>query len=198
MIIDAFIQKNHYMQIEDYCSEQAERISKHYGLYFERIVLYPNSGERSGTYSADYYLYDMSDLTYVQMYDLADELNRLMPSVGKDHVLVFLNFIYSDGDEYKISTSTISIYLNGKKIDDSFSYYRSNKERTNKKERPSVTKVYPSSTPYVPKKSKVSTVDDYDEFNAKDYSNPEDFYDDNYYDFFDYYDAEDYYYEHCD
>ena len=99
------------MQIEDYCSERAEQISKHYGLDFEGLTLYPNIGELSGTYSADYYLHDMSDLTYVQMYDLADELNRLMPSVGKDHVLVFLNLIYSDGDEYKISTSTISISL---------------------------------------------------------------------------------------
>ena len=49
VIIDAFIQKNHYMQIEDYCSEQAEHISDHYGLDFEKIALHPNSGERSGT-----------------------------------------------------------------------------------------------------------------------------------------------------
>lgn len=55
LIIDAFIQKDRYMQIEDYCSEQAEQISKHYGLDFEGLTLYPNSGERRGTYSADYY-----------------------------------------------------------------------------------------------------------------------------------------------
>lgn len=37
-----------------------------------------------------------------------------------------------------------------------------------------------------------------DEYNAKDYVDPEDFYDDHYDDFFDYEDAEDYYYEHSD
>lgn len=37
-----------------------------------------------------------------------------------------------------------------------------------------------------------------DPYNAKDYSNEEDFYDDHYDDFFDYYDAEDYYREHHD
>ena len=35
-----------------------------------------------------------------------------------------------------------------------------------------------------------------DPLNARSYANPEDFYDDNYYDFFDYEEAEDYYYEH--
>ena len=36
-----------------------------------------------------------------------------------------------------------------------------------------------------------------DPFNAKDFYNPEDFYDYYYDDFMDYYEAEDYYYEHC-
>lgn len=45
-----------------------------------------------------------------------------------------------------------------------------------------------------PKKS----TSDKDDYNAKDYDDPEDFYDDNYDDFGDYEDAEDYYYEHCD
>lgn len=40
--------------------------------------------------------------------------------------------------------------------------------------------------------------DDDDPYNAKDYSNEEDFYYDHYDDFFDYYDAEDYYNEHND
>ena len=43
-----------------------------------------------------------------------------------------------------------------------------------------------------------SKYDDDDPYNAKDYSNEEDFYYDNYDDFFDYYDAEDYYNEHND
>ena len=37
-----------------------------------------------------------------------------------------------------------------------------------------------------------------DPYNAKDYGNEEDFYEDHYDDFFDYYDAEDYYMEHHD
>ena len=43
-----------------------------------------------------------------------------------------------------------------------------------------------------------SKYDDDDTYNAKDYSNEEDFYYDHYDDFFDYYDAEDYYNEHND
>ena len=43
-----------------------------------------------------------------------------------------------------------------------------------------------------------SKYDDDDPYNAKDYSNEEDFYYDHYDDFFDYYDAEDYYNEHND
>lgn len=45
-----------------------------------------------------------------------------------------------------------------------------------------------------PKKS----ASDKDDYNVKDYDDPEDFYDDNYDDFWDYEDAEDYYNEHCD
>ena len=45
---------------------------------------------------------------------------------------------------------------------------------------------------YTTKKHKPTT----DPYNAKDYSNEEDFYDDHYDDFFDYYDAEDYYNKH--
>ena len=37
-----------------------------------------------------------------------------------------------------------------------------------------------------------------DEYNASDYSHPEDFYDDHYDDFIDYYDAEEYWYDHYD
>lgn len=37
-----------------------------------------------------------------------------------------------------------------------------------------------------------------DEYNASDYSNPDDFYEDHYDDFYDYYDAEDYWYEYGD
>ncbi len=47
---------------------------------------------------------------------------------------------------------------------------------------------------YVPRKS--TTKKEEDRYNASDYRNAEDFYDDNYYNFFDYYDAEKYYREH--
>ncbi len=47
---------------------------------------------------------------------------------------------------------------------------------------------------YVPDYSFADDSDD--PYNASDYRNAEDFYDDNYYDFFDYYDAEKYYNEH--
>ena len=46
------------------------------------------------------------------------------------------------------------------------------------------------------KKATTSAKKDSDPLEARTYSNPEDFYDDNYYDFFDYEEAEDYYYEH--
>ena len=40
--------------------------------------------------------------------------------------------------------------------------------------------------------------DEKDPYNAKDYRDPEDFYEDYYDDFYDYEDAEDYYYDNCD
>ena len=43
-----------------------------------------------------------------------------------------------------------------------------------------------------------SSSSEYDEFNAKDYCQAEDFYEDHYDDFYDFEDAEDYYNEHCD
>lgn len=51
-----------------------------------------------------------------------------------------------------------------------------------------------SSGGYTPKKSGGSSRDD--EYNAADFGNAEDFYDEHYDDFFDYYDAEDYWNEH--
>ena len=49
---------------------------------------------------------------------------------------------------------------------------------------------------YVPPTTKKQTTPANDPYHAKDYSNEEDFYDDNYDDFFDFEDAEDYYNEH--
>lgn len=46
--------------------------------------------------------------------------------------------------------------------------------------------------------TRASSSKKYDPYNAKDYSNEEDFYDDNYDDFYDYYDAEDYYNEYAE
>ena len=50
---------------------------------------------------------------------------------------------------------------------------------------------------YRPSKPKDDTIEE-DPYNAKDYSNEEDFYYDNYDDFFDYYDAEAYWQEYHD
>ena len=60
-----------------------------------------------------------------------------------------------------------------------------------------IIKVQGGPSTYTPKKS-AGSYDSDDEYNAKDFSNPEDFYDYYYDDFFDYYDAEDYWYDHCD
>ena len=63
--------------------------------------------------------------------------------------------------------------------------------RTNPRQRAKRT-TYSSTT----KRSSSTTKKPDDPLDAKSYNNPEDFYDDNYYDFFDYEEAEDYYYEH--
>lgn len=257
-IASAAIHKNHIAQIEDYCIKQAKIVSYRYDLDFEKVELHENFGELSGSYSADYYLNGMHTLEYRQMYDLGDKLWCLHAPCGSEHVLVFLNLICSDGDEYKIYTSTRSIDLNGKKVDNDFFNSESYKEIHPKKSSTSGAKTHYNGTPYVGmyvspsgysgwinsgtdydtcdmtttkysyktddayyviwvnpktnlavkilggpsgknvKKPTYSSSYDEDEYNAKDYSNAEDFYDDNYYDFFDYYDAEDYYNEHCD
>ncbi len=66
------------------------------------------------------------------------------------------------------------------------------------KEQAKVKKYYrtPSTTKSYTWKSKATPKKDDDPYNVNDYSNEEDFYDDNYDSFFDYYEAEDYYKEH--
>ena len=59
---------------------------------------------------------------------------------------------------------------------------------------PTTTKAYTTTKRYTTTTKKKR----YDPYNAADYVDPEDFYDDNYDNFFDYYDAENYYYDHCD
>lgn len=257
-IASAVIRINHTVQMEDYCTRQAKIVANDYGLDFEKVELHENFGELSGSYSADYYLNGMHTLEYTQMYDLGEKLWCLHAPCSNDHVLVFLNLIYSDGDEYKIYTSTRSIDLNGEEVDDDFFNSKYHKENHLDKSSTAGTKTHYNGTPYVGmyvspsgysgwinsgtdydtcdmtttkysyktddayyviwvnpktnlavkvlggpsgknvKKPTYSSSYDDDEYNAKDYSNAEDFYDDNYYDFFDYYDAEDYYNEHCD
>lgn len=65
------------------------------------------------------------------------------------------------------------------------------KKRIEEAEKKSKSK---SKSTYIPKYKE----DKSDPYNAKDYRNEEDFYDDHYYDFFDYYDAEQYYRDHHD
>ncbi|MBQ7653829.1 MAG: hypothetical protein IJS17_02020 [Clostridia bacterium] len=72
--------------------------------------------------------------------------------------------------------------------------YSSNRAATTTKRYTTTTKSYYNYTPkYRTTKKRPS---DYDPYNAKSYSNEEDFYFDHYDDFFDYYDAEDYYNDH--
>ena len=146
-IVSAAIHKNHIAQIEGYCTSQAKIVADDYDLDFEKVELHENYGELSGSYSADYYLNGMHNLEYSRMYDLGEELWCLNAPCGDEHVLVFLNLICSNGDEYKINTITRSIYLNDKKIDDDFVNTKYYKEKHTDKSGTSST--YSSNTPYV-------------------------------------------------
>ena len=66
---------------------------------------------------------------------------------------------------------------------------------TDEYEPPQKSDSYKPRRSYPPRSSNKSSDDPY---NVNDYSDPEDFYDDNYDDFYDYEDAEDYYNEHYD
>lgn len=165
-------------------------IAKSYGLKNIKIII---NGKIS-----EYDLYDVTvessnfdSLSYSQMYSLGDDMSFVDG--------VYVSKYTSDGDTYEVFAYTKSIYKNGSEINSNYwnseSYRDATKNDDNKSDySPPSTKS--SSYSFTPYKSPIKNNDD--PYNAKDYSNEEDFYDDHYEDFFDYYDAEDYYREHKD
>lgn len=134
---------------------------------------------------------NLESLSYSQMYSLADSMHADGAYVSK---------YTSNGNSYEIFSYTKSIYKNGNEIHDDYWNSNSYKDATkNDKNNSDYSSSNNSNSSYsfTPYKSP-SKNDDDDPYNAKDYSNEEDFYYDHYDDFFDYYDAEDYYNEHND
>lgn len=165
-------------------------IAKSYGLKDIKISI--------GGKIPDYDFYEVTvdcsnleSLSYSQMYSLADKMHADDAYVSK---------YTSNGNSYEIFSYTKSIYKNGYEIHDDYWNSKSYKDATkNDKNKSDYSSSNNSSNSYsfTPYKSP-SKDDDDDPYNAKDYSNEEDFYYDHYDDFFDYYDAEDYYNEHND
>ena len=134
---------------------------------------------------------NLESLSYSQMYSLADSMN------ADD---AYVSTYTSNGNSYEIFSYTKSIYKNGSEIHSNYWNSDSYKDATkNDKDKSDYSSSNNNSSSYsfTPYRSP-SKNDDDDPYNAKDYSNEEDFYYDNYDDFFDYYDAENYYNEHND
>lgn len=132
---------------------------------------------------------NLESLSYAQMYSLADSMQVYD---------AFVSTYTSKGNSYEIFPYTRSIYKNGSEIHSNYwnsdSYNDAKKNDKDKQDYSSSSNSSSYSfTPYTP-----SEKEDDDPYNAKDYSNEEDFYYDHYDDFFDYEEAEDYYNEHCD
>ena len=124
------------------------------------------------------------------MYSLADDMH------ADD---AFVSEYICNGNSYEIYPSTKGIYKNRIKIHDDYWNSDSHKEATKNDEKyKNYTSSYKDSSSYTFTPYRSPSKDDDDPYNAKDYSNEEDFYYDHYDDFFDYYDAEDYYNEHND
>lgn len=133
---------------------------------------------------------NLESLSYSQMYSLADSMH------ADD---AYVSTYTSNGNSYEIFSYTKSIYKNGSEIHSNYWNSDSYRDATkNDKDKSDYISSNDSgSYSFTPYKSP-SKDDNEDPYNAKDYSNEEDFYYDHYDDFFDYYDAEDYYNEHND
>ena len=96
-----------------------------------------------------------------------------------------------DGEEYWVSAYDGALYRGIEEI------YPTNKSSHNSG---SSENVYPNTGKSGGLKNSTGfgASDKKDPYNAKDYRDPEDFYEDYYDDFYDYEDAEDYYYDNCD
>ena len=131
---------------------------------------------------------NLESLSYSQMYSLANRMHADDAYVSK---------YTSNGDSFKIFPSTKSIYKNGYQIHDDYwnsDSYKDAQKNDKNKSNYSSSKNSSSSYSFTPYRSPSKD----DPYNAKDYSNEEDFYYDHYDDFFDYEEAEDYYNEYND
>lgn len=134
---------------------------------------------------------NLESLSYSQMYSLANRMHADDAYVSK---------YTSNGDSFEIFPSTKSIYKNGYEIHDDYwnsDSYKDAQKNDKNKSNYSSSKNSSSSYSFTPYRSP-SKDDEDDPYNAKDYSNEEDFYYDHYDDFFDYEEAEDYYNEYND
>ena len=176
--------------IRDYrITKELTSIAESYGLKDIKISIVGKLPDYD-SYEVTVNSSDLESLSYSQMYSLADSMR-----VDNAYVSKYI----SDGNTYEIFPYTKSIYKNGTQIHSNYWNSESYKDATkNDDDKTNYTSSYNTSsysfTPYKPP----SKDDDDDPYNAKDYSNEEDFYYDHYDDFFDYYDAEDYYNEHND
>lgn len=131
---------------------------------------------------------NLESLSYSQMYSLANRMHADDAYVSK---------YTSNGDSFEIFPSTKSIYKNGYQIHDDYwnsDSYKDAQKNDKNKSNYSSSKNSSSSYSFTPYRSPSKD----DPYNAKDYSNEEDFYYDHYDDFFDYEEAEDYYNEYND
>lgn len=171
-------------------TKELTTIAESYGLKDVKITI----GKKVSGYDFYYVTVDSSNLenfSYSRMYSLANAMHVDDASVGE---------YTSNGDCYLIYPSTRSIYKNGDQIHDDYWNSDTYKEAIkNKKDESNYASQKDNSSQSTGKTYKSYTNSkDIDRYNAKDYSNEEDFYYDHYDDFFDYYDAEDYYNEHTD
>lgn len=163
-------------------------IAKSYGLKDIKISIGAKIPEHD-FYNVTVDSSNLESLSYSQMYALAD-------SMYADDA--YVSTYTSNGNSYEIFSYTKSIYKNGSEIHSNYWNSDSYKDATkNDKDKSDYSSSNNSSsysfTPYSSYKNEYD-----DPYNAKDYSNEEDFYYDHYDDFFDYEEAEDYYNEHND
>ena len=177
--------------IRDYrITKELTSIAESYGLKDIKISIVGKLPDYD-SYEVTVNSSNLESLSYSQMYSLADSMR-----VDNAHVSKYI----SDGNTYEIFPYTKSIYKNGTQIHSNYWNSESYKDATkNDKDKSDYNSSNNNSSSYsfTPYRSP-SKDDDDDPYNAKDYSNEEDFYYDHYDDFFDYYDAEDYYNEHND
>ena len=163
-------------------------VAEHYGLKDVKIHI----GKKIPKY--DFYdvtveSSNLEDLSYLRMYSLADSMNA-------DEAIV--SVYISNGNTYEIFPYTRSIYKNGEQVHNGYRFSQCYADTTkDDKKETSSSSNSGSGGSYSFYSGKSSEKDD-DPYNAKKYSDEEDFYDDHYDDFFDYYDAEDYYRDHRD